>query len=458
MMQIIHHGGKDTVTGSCHELCLPGGRSVLIDCGLFQGEETDPDHAEARLKIDFPVNHIQALIVTHVHIDHVGRIPYLLAAGFNGPIYCTPASAYLLPLVLEDALRVGVTTNERLISKVIDLIKKRLQPVEYGKFCHLDMGRNMEFGFRFYPAGHILGSAFVLCRLKKNGQKKDIIFSGDLGAPYTPILSAPARVYGTDVLVLESTYGDRLHEGRRKRKKTLQDSIKRCLQNQGTVLIPAFSIGRTQELLYELEGIIHAQARKSLTKDMKWQDLEIIVDSPLAIEFTEIYKKMSRYFDAEAHRRLRSGRKLFSFKQVRGIKSHAEHLEMVRKLSSTGKPAVVIAASGMCTGGRIVDYLEAMLGHARHDILFVGYQAKGTPGRIIQKYGPKKGYVYLRGQKHDIRCTVKTLHGYSAHADRDNLVKFVQRMRKKPEQIILVHGEPAAQKALRKELDRCIRW
>jgi metallo-beta-lactamase family protein len=382
----------------------------------------------------------------------------LLAAGFNGPIYCTPASAYLLPLVLEDALRVGVTTNERLISKVIDLIKKRLQPVEYGKFCHLDMGRNMEFGFRFYPAGHILGSAFVLCRLKKNGQKKDILFSGDLGAPYTPILSAPARVYGTDVLVLESTYGDRLHEGRRKRKKTLQDSIKRCLQNQGTVLIPAFSIGRTQELLYELEGIIHAQARKSLTKDMKWQDLEIIVDSPLAIEFTEIYKKMSRYFDAEAHRRLRSGRKLFSFKQVRGIKSHAEHLEMVRKLSSTGKPAVVIAASGMCTGGRIVDYLEAMLGDARHDILFVGYQAKGTPGRIIQKYGPKKGYVYLRGQKHDIRCTVKTLHGYSAHADRDNLVKFVQRMRKKPEQIILVHGEPAAQKALRKELDRCIRW
>ncbi len=250
-----------------------------------------------------------------------------------------------MPLVLEDALRVGVTTNERLIPKVIDLIKKRLQPVEYGQFCHLDMGRNMEFGFRFYPAGHILGSAFVLCRLKMNGQKKDILFSGDLGAPYTPILSAPARVYGADILVLESTYGDRLHQGRRKRKKKLQASIKRCLQNQGTVLIPAFSIGRTQELLYELEGIIHAQARNNINKHLKWEHLEIIVDSPLALEFTEIYKKMSRYFDAEAHRRLRKGRKLFSFKQVRGIKSHAEHIEIVRKLSSTGKPAVVIAAS-----------------------------------------------------------------------------------------------------------------
>jgi len=236
--EIIHHGAVDGVTGSCHQLFLgsaEGGTrdSILIDCGLFQGTELATDRSEQeQLKIDFPVENIKALLVTHVHIDHVGRIPYLLAAGFRGPIYCSCPSAELLPLVLEDALKIGFTRNRRLIERFLVQIEKQIRPLDYKKWQKI--GPSLKI--KLQPAGHILGSAYVECevkgeRVKGQGKrsKTRVTFSGDLGATYSPLLSAPRSPYRSDVLVLESTYGDRLHQGRRDRRKSLARVINRAV-------------------------------------------------------------------------------------------------------------------------------------------------------------------------------------------------------------------------------------
>jgi metallo-beta-lactamase family protein len=272
-----------------------------------------------------------------------------------------------------------------------------------------------------------------------------VVFSGDLGAPNTPLLPAPRAPYRADTLVLESTYGNRRHEDRRTRKQRLKSAVERALANGGTVLIPAFSIGRTQELLYEFETLIHGGGEK-------WRDLDIIVDSPLAARFTRVYRDLKSYWDAEAHRRLRAGRHPLSFENLITVDSHKEHMEMVDHLARTKRPAVVLAASGMASGGRIVNYLKAMIGEPRHDILFVGYQAPGTPGHAIQRYGPEGGWVMLDDQRLDIRAKVETISGYSAHADQKDLVNFVRRMHRWPQQIRLVHGDQQAREALRDEL------
>lgn len=459
---IIHHGAVQGVTGSCHELRLADGASVLVDCGLFQGAETSPDGAGAgRLEIDFDISAVKALLVTHCHIDHVGRIPYLLAAGFDGPVFCSEPSAELLPLVLEDAVRVGFTRDERLVRRFIDFLRKKLRPVPYRQWVpvSLDIGAPT-LKVRFNPAGHILGSAYIQCRVKsqkhessgRQGGRNTIIFSGDLGGAYTPLLPAPRAPYACDTLVLESTYGDHEHGDRRQRARRLKEVIGRCLSNRGTVLIPAFSIGRTQELLYELEHIAHKHGPEPAGGGSAWQDLEIVVDSPLAARFTAAYRRLRGFWDAEARRRLSVGRHPLSFEQVTTIDSHADHLNAVKYLARSGRPTIVLAASGMCAGGRIVNYLKAMLGDPRTDVLFVGYQAVGTPGRDIQRYGPKGGYAVLDGQRFDIRAGVHTLSGYSAHADRTGLINFVRRMRRPPGEIRLVHGDDTAKTALAKAL------
>ncbi|PIE23612.1 MAG: MBL fold hydrolase [Neptuniibacter caesariensis] len=341
MARILHHGAVNGVTGSCHQLFDASGNSVLIDCGLFQGSEKSGREADP-LPIEFPIEQVKALVVTHCHIDHVGRIPYLLAAGFKAPIYATRATARLLPLVIEDALKVGVTRDESLISKVIKLLKRLLVTVEYGKWVAIPgFGAT---GVRFQVAGHILGSAYVELKLPDG----KVVFSGDLGAPYSPLLPAPKAPYRADCLVIESTYGDRLHEARRTRSRNLQKIIKHCLTDAGTILIPAFSIGRTQELLYEIEHIIHREGGD-------WHNLDVIVDSPLAAEFTQHYQELRDLWDAEARRRVSSGRHPLSFEQLITVNSHVEHIRLVQYLKRSGRPAIVIAASGMCAGGRIVN-------------------------------------------------------------------------------------------------------
>lgn len=461
---IIHHGGRHGVTGSCHELRLSDADGILMDCGLFQGDDApEGESANGAAKrsttfIDFPVEHIRALVLTHVHLDHAGRIPYLLGAGFRGPIYCSEPSAKLLPLMLEDAVKIGLTDNRRLIDGFLEHLATRVVPLPYGRWHHVELQATPGVAIRLQPAGHILGSAYVevSCpnpeRKARGTRERRIVFSGDLGATHTPLLPAPRPPYRADVLVLESTYGDRLHEGRRERRERLQAVIEQALADRGVVLVPAFAIGRTQELLYELEDIIHRCRSRQATTGLPWEDLEIVVDSPLASRFTAAYRELLPWWDAEARGRVRAGRHPLDFEQITTIDSHADHLNTVDYLRKTARPCVVIAAGGMCSGGRIVAWLKALLGDPRTDVLLVGYQAAGTPGRTIQEYGPRGGYVVLDGQRYTIRARVHSISGYSAHADQRNLLNFVRRMRHAPPDIRLVHGEKDARKALREKL------
>ena len=435
-MRLTHHGGRHGVTGSCHELRLDNGGGILIDCGVFQGEDArmHPD-----LHVTFPVDHLQAMVLTHAHIDHVGRLPYLLSAQCRAPVYCTLPTARLLPLILEDALRIGFTRNERLIQGFLRRVKSVLRPVPCQVWHEVAEGLKI----RLKPAGHILGSAYV--EVEADGQR--VVFSGDLGATYAPLLYAPRSPYGADVVVLESTYGNRLHEGRRERRRRLQEVLERTLENRGTTLIPAFSLGRTQELLYELNGIMGRIARTRRASLLK--DVDVIVDSPLAARFTEVYGDCARFWDAEAQRRLSYGDHPLVFDDLMTVNSHEDHKWTVGYLQRRKVPAIVIAGSGMCTGGRIVNYLKALLGEPTTDVLFIGYQGRGTPGRAIQS-GSRS--VKLDGKRYPIRAKVQTLSGYSAHADQNNLVNFVRRMRRPPKEVVLVHGESPAKRALARKL------
>lgn len=451
---ILHHGAVCGVTGSCHELRLggvdqPDAPSVLIDCGLFQGAEGSAGGAgHARLAIEFPIAQVRALVLTHVHLDHVGRLPYLLAAGFKGPVYCSLPSAILLPLVMEDALAVGVTHDRALIARMIERLESQLRPLPWKRWQRIDTGPGTRLEIRLQRSGHILGSVYVECRITSaERQRRRVVFSGDLGATHTPILPEPEPPTGCHALVIEGTYGDRVHEGRAERARRLEAVIGKALRDHGTVLIPAFSIGRTQELLYEIEEIMHRRREGEAAPGLPWNALEVVVDSPLASRFTRVYRKLKPLWDEEARERIAAGRDPLAFAQVRTVNSHEDHLRLIHHLRETRYPAIVIAAGGMCAGGRIVNYLKALIEDPVTDILFVGYQAEGTPGRAIQQYGPRGGYVDLDGERFTIRAGVHTIGGYSAHADRDDLLLFVRGMRRVPDEVRIVHGDLPAKRA-----------
>ncbi|WP_338355686.1 MBL fold metallo-hydrolase [uncultured Marinobacter sp.] len=447
MISISHHGATSGVTGSCHELTVGHAAEksgILIDCGLFQGQDEGRGASASDLSIDFPIDHIRALVVTHVHIDHVGRIPYLLAAGFDGPIICSEPSAIMLPEILEDALKIGFTRDRQLIERVLGLIRSRLVPVPYGQWHSVFVQGDRSLSVRLQRAGHILGSAYVECDAREGEVEERVVFSGDLGAPHAPLLPAPSSPERADRLVIESTYGDKDHEDRETRRYRLKALLEHALEDGGTVLVPAFSIGRTQELLYEIEGLIHEFGGEL------WNNLEIVVDSPLAAEFTRIYRDLKPYWDAEATELVSQGRHPLSFEQLTVINSHEDHLNAVDYLARSHRPCVVLAGSGMCAGGRVVNYLKAMLGEKRNDVLFVGYQAAGTPGRDILTYGPRGGWVELDGERYDIRARVHQVGGYSAHAGQSNLVAFVSGIPLPPRDIRIVHGDPGAKLALKR--------
>ena len=475
-MQILHHGAVNGVTGSCHQLVVDEHHSLLVDCGLFQGAETSGRSDHDLLSIEFDISTVQALLVTHCHIDHVGRIPYLLAAGFTGPIIATEATAALLPMVIEDALKVGVTRNQSIIKACLARLKDQLIAVPYKQWHSISLStasddtrtdnldnnkhktvalKAVTVKVKFQPAGHILGSAYIEVDVKssaigssklpsKEKTKKStrIIFSGDLGATYSPLLAAPKSPYRADVVVIESTYGDKNHQGRRDRAKGFEKILIKAIADCGVVLIPAFSIGRTQELLYELEQIIAHTKFKNLA------DIEVIVDSPMAAKFTEYYQQFQALWDAEAKNRVKQGRHPLNFDSLYTVDSHKEHMQVVEYLAKRSKPAIVIAASGMCSGGRIVNYLKRFINEPTADILFVGYQAQETLGRQIQQYGSSGGYVFIDGEKLTINAGVHTISGYSAHAGQANLVNFIKRIRHQPEKVIVVHGDDQAKQAL----------
>lgn len=359
-----------------------------------------------------------------------------------------------------------------MVNRVLDLIRSRVVPVPYGEWHGVFDEGECSLSVRLQRAGHILGSAYVECDARVGDYEERVVFSGDLGARHSPLLPEPVSPERADRLVIESTYGDKNHEDRETRRYRLKAVLEHALEDGGTVLIPAFSIGRTQELLYEIEGLIaefgdeqvvglgaigvSPQGDRPRSKPLTWNNLEVVVDSPLAAEFTKIYRDLKPYWDDEARALVKAGRHPLSFEQLTVIDSHEDHLNAVEYLAKSHRPCVVIAGSGMCAGGRVVNYLKAMLGDARNDVLFVGYQAAGTPGRDILTYGPRGGWVELEGERYDIRAQVHTVGGYSAHAGQEDLLSFVKGIPEAPKEIRIVHGDDAAKRALQDQFQNLV--
>lgn len=430
-MEIIHHGGKETVTGSCHEF-RSNGQAVLIDCGLFQGADTRP------LDIEFDTKALGALLFTHTHIDHIGRLPWLLANGFNKPIYCTAATAELIPLMLEDSLKLQLGLKYKQAQRVLNRIRKLLVAKEYNQWFPIDVQQPDGLYARFQPAGHILGSAYIELQLPN---QEVVVFSGDLGPSNTPLLPDPVSPERADYLLIETTYGDNQHEEIASRAARLKAIIDRSLQDGGSILIPAFSVGRTQELLFDIEQLIHDH-----DIDIR---LPIILDSPMAQKVTRSYRRFKSLWGQEAKQRLQAHRHPLAFEQCITVEDHRTHQRLVNRLKSTGEPALVVAASGMCQGGRIMDYLKALLPDQRTDVILAGYQAEGTLGRAIQSGNQQ---VIIDDERIEVNAHIHTMSGYSAHADKTDLLRFVEGIDPKPKQVHLIHGEPQTQAYFAQEL------
>jgi metallo-beta-lactamase family protein len=379
------------------------------------------------------------LIVTHVHIDHIGRIPYLLDAGFRKPIYCTIPTAELTPIMLEDAIRLGISRKENVISNYLKAVKKLIRPFEYGEWFQSSENTKA----RFSPAGHVLGSAYV--DIEHDQQR--FVFSGDLGSRFAPLLNEPQSPERADCLVLESTYGDRLHEDRQYRMKRLKAILERTLENSGVTIIPAFSLGRTQELLYELNYILEDIGRtKESTSISK---VSILVDSPLAIKLSAAFNHLKEYWGDEAKKVLKVDSQPLIFENLIEVDEAKDHMKILQDLKGSRRAAIIIAGSGMVTGGRVIELIENFVGRPSTDILFVGYQAEGTPGRALQDGNPQ---ILLHKKRFDVRAQIHTITGYSAHADQSDLIRFVKGMKEKPKNIRLVHGELAAKQVLKEKL------
>lgn len=443
-MKLVHHGALDGVTGSCHQYWLDSNRSVLIDCGTFQGNDAK---AHPNPEIDFSLEGIEALLLTHVHVDHVGRVPYLLGAGFTKPIYCSKPTAKLLPLVIEDSLQIGFSKNRKAVDYFLKHLSSQIRPLDYGVWYPLEAarpGQPAASRIRLSPAGHVLGSTIFEIETPDGYVA---VFSGDLGPLHAPLLNAPVSPPRADLLVLESTYGDRLHPPLGDRELQLESILCKTLANGGVTIIPAFSLGRTQDLLFALNGIFERISHKCLCDELN--DVLVLVDSPLASRFTEIYSQLTEHWGDEARRVLTYDDHPLVFHNLVKVGDQREHLQIIADLLESRRPAIVIAGSGMCSGGRVVNYLKKFIGRPTTDIVFVGYQASGTPGHYIQNAGD---WVRLDGKRFDIRAAVHTIPGYSAHGDQADLLRFVEGFGERPKAIRLVHGEYQAKQTLAAKL------
>jgi metallo-beta-lactamase family protein len=385
---------------------------------------------------------VDFIFLTHAHIDHIGLLPKLIQQGFKGEIIGShPTIALILPM-LKDAMRfetLGTAEREKIAQTIEDIS----WGFEYGEAFDLQNDVIFELG----RAGHILGSCFVRLEDQKDGTA--IVFSGDLGNADTPILKDPDSAGRADVLYLESTYGDRLHEDRAHRVGRLAEVLDHCLSDGGKVFIPAFSLGRTQEILYELDRIFsNAEYKQRFPRLASGLRPPVFVDSPLGLKITRIYSSLTDFWDEEAKAFLKTEDHPMDFEGLYGIEKHVEHTMLL----DVKGPAVIIAGSGMCSGGRIVNHLATGIERAENDIVFVGYQAAGTLGRAIQEKANGSGKVVLNGKESEIRAGVHILSGYSAHADQRGLLDWVACMPEKPGKIHLVHGEPKAQKVLAAKL------
>lgn len=444
-MDIKFYGAAEMVTGSNH-LIETENHKILVDCGMFQGSK----ELEKLNFDDFPYNpeDIDFLFLTHAHIDHSGRIPKLVKDGFKGRIITTNASYDLCKIMLKDSAKIqesdvkwenrkrqraGRTLVEPLYT--MDDAENSLKYFE-PYFYNQKIKINNKVEFRFRDAGHILGSAIIELWIKEKEGEIKIVFSGDLGMPNRPIIRDPEYIEEADYLVIESTYGNKLHDSYEDSSEKLIEIINKTAVRGGSVIIPSFAVGRTQELIYKLNK--YYDYNEDLDESMK---IPVYVDSPMAIEATKAFKRNSSSFDNEARDLVLKGDNPFQFPNLRYTKTTEESIQ----LNKFKFPKVIISSSGMATAGRVRHHLKHNLWDKKSSLVFVGYQAKGTLGRILLD-GVKN--VKILGEDIKVGAEIYDLPGFSGHADQNMLLDWIDKFQKKPKKIFIVHGEEEEANAL----------
>ena len=447
-MKITFYGAARTVTGSMHHLHV-NGENYLMDCGLFQGRRQEA--AERNTNFPFPPASIKAVLLSHAHIDHSGNLPQLVKRGFDGPIYTTPATLDLCKPMLADSAhlqesdaefvnrrtsrrrRIGAQDSTPPIqplytSEDADRTQPMFRPVDLGKATEVGPGLT----YRTIEAGHMLGSTSMTLEMNENGRKVLLGFSGDVGRKGLPIIRDPQSLPPADYLIMESTYGDRIHEADEPVRRKLADTINRTCNRGGRIIVPAFAVGRTQQLVLLIHQLIEAK---------QIGDIPVFVDSPLAVNTTEVFQKHKECYDEEANRFLENGEDPFGFNRLRYIRDVNDS----KALNDLRGPMVIISASGMCEAGRILHHLKNNIENPRNTVLITGFQAENTLGRKIVDKLPE---VNIFGEPFRLRAEVVKLNELSGHADQQELLTWMQPMMKTVKKVFLVHGEPKPQAVL----------
>jgi metallo-beta-lactamase family protein len=441
-MKLRFLGGAQNVTGSRHLLEVDGTR-LLVDCGLFQERQFKERNWEP---FDFPVSDIHAVLLTHAHLDHCGLLPKLVKEGFKGPIYCTKATAEIARIILLDAGKLQEEDAEYKRKRheregrkgphpVVPLYTVAdaeatvplFRPVKYRDTVEIARGVRATF----CEAGHVLGSSIIHICIDRNGESRSVLFSGDLGRPDSPIVRDPAEVDEADYILVESTYGDRLHGERKDIKGAIAEIINRTRAAGGNIVVPSFALERSQEMLYYINELLVEDAIPHLM---------VFLDSPMAGAITRIFRRHSELFDEEMREFVRNGQSPFDFPGLK-ITETSQESKAINHIRGT---VMVIAGSGMCTGGRIKHHLVNNISRPESTIMFVGYQAVGTLGRRIVQ---GEDEVRILGENRVVKAQVTQVQGFSAHADRDELLNWLTSLKNHPRKIFIVHGETESAKA-----------
>lgn len=445
-MKIKFCGAAAGVTGSCHLLSTEN-HKILLDCGQFQGGKAQDALNEEPFPFD-PAE-IECVVLSHAHIDHCGRLPLLVKRGFRGAIYCTDATADLLEVMLKDSGFIHEKEaewqsrkNERAGRKPVEPLYtvkdseetlKYVRPVMYDQLFEI----NDEMKVVFNDAGHILGSAIIELWTAEDDNVYKTVFSGDLGVLDRPILRDPTIIKKADYVIMESTYGNRLHPENATSIEQLLDIVIKTTRRGGTVVIPSFAVGRTQELIYEFNRFY---LERPEYKD-ELEKLTVYIDSPMATSATEVFRRNAQVFDEETKAYILKGDNPLDFPNLRFTRSTAES----QALNMDRKPKIIISASGMCEAGRIRHHLKHNLWDPKSSVIFVGYQAEGTLGRMLTE-GQKD--VVLFGEAVHVNAEIYNLEGFSGHADKEGLLGWLSGFKVKPKQLFLVHGEMESKEAL----------